>query len=100
MDINDVLTSNCMNLTQVRNSLNRFNDSFKHYNYKPKIIKMTEHITFKIVTWSFLALVLLGLTLIFIRCIVKKKQVNPINFKEDLQMKEMKTQKAADEKVI
>jgi len=38
VDINDVITSDCLNLTQVRNNLNRFNDSFKHQNYIPKVL--------------------------------------------------------------
>jgi hypothetical protein len=101
VDINDVLTSNCMNLTQFRNNLNRFNDSYKHQNYIPKIFPMTDHLTYQIVTWLIFALVLFGLTLLLIWCSNKKEQINPINnSKEGLQTKELETQTVEDEMVI
>jgi hypothetical protein len=101
VDINDVLTSNCMNLTQVRNNLNRFNDSYKHQNYIPKIIPMIDGLTYQIVTWLIFALVLFGLTLTLIWCSNKKEQINPIiNPKEDLKTKELETQVVEDEIVI
>ncbi len=47
------------------------------------------------------ALALFGLTIILIWCSNKEKQINSKNYsKQDLQVKEIKTQKAADEIVV
>jgi len=58
-DINYVTTSNCMNLTKVRDNLNKFNDTFHHINYLPIELPPTEALTYQIVTWIIFSIVLL-----------------------------------------
>ena len=78
VDINDVTSSDCMNLTKVRDTLNRFNDTFDHINYIPKVIQPTDHLTYQIVTWIIFSIVLLILIIIYINCFFTKKN-NKIN---------------------
>jgi hypothetical protein len=47
VDIHDVTTSDCMNLTKVRETLNRYNDTFHHINYIPIVIPPTDHLTYQ-----------------------------------------------------
>ena len=66
-----------MNLKQVRDTLNRFDDTFDHINYIPIEIPPTDHLTYQIVTWIIFSIVLLILTLSFIRYLVNKnKKIN------------------------
>ena len=58
-DINYVTTSDCMNLTKVRDKLNKFNDTFHHINYLPIVIPPTDHLTYQLVTWIILSILLL-----------------------------------------
>jgi len=59
VDINYVTTSDCMNLTKVRDKLNKFNDTVHHINYIPIAIPPTDHLTYQIVTWIIFSIVLL-----------------------------------------
>ncbi len=68
-----------MNLTQVRNNLNRFNDSFKHQNYIPKVLPIFDHQTHQIVTWTIFSAILFCLTLIFMRLSYKINRKEILN---------------------
>ena len=72
-----------MNLKQVRDTLNRFNDTVYHQNYFHTVISSADHLTYQIVTWIILCLVLFILTLTFIRFLNKK--TNKIDSKDNLQ---------------
>ena len=84
-DVNYVTTSDCMNLTKVRDTLNKFNDTFNHVNYLPIIIPPTDHLTYQIVTWIIFSIVLLIITIINIQCYFKEKnnKIKIINSKKD-----------------
>jgi hypothetical protein len=74
-DINYVTTSDCLNLTKVRDTLNRFNDTVHHNNYLSITIPPTDHLTYQIYTWIIFSIVLFILTTIYIRCFFKKKNI-------------------------
>jgi hypothetical protein len=80
-DINYVTNSDCMNLTKVRETLNKFNDTFHHLNYIPIVIPPTDHLTYQIVTWIIFSIVLLTLIIIYVQCFFKKNnyKINEIN---------------------
>ena len=74
-----------MNLKKVRDTLNKFNDTFHHLNYLPIEIPPTDHSTYQIINWIIFGSVLFILTLTFIRYLVSKnnKIIIIINPKED-----------------
>jgi len=72
-DVNYVTTSDCMNLTKARDKLNKFNDTFHHINYISIVLPPTDHLTYQIATWLLFSIVLLILTLFFIRYLINKK---------------------------
>ena len=72
-----------MNLKQVRDTFNRFNDTVYHQNYFHQVISSADHLTYQIVIWILLCLVLFILTLTFIRFLDKK--TNKIDSKDNLQ---------------
>ena len=65
VDINDMLGSDCLNLIQVRDNLNEFNDTFLHQNYisKPKPVKDK---TYAMIIWIVICLIFFILLFIFI----------------------------------
>jgi len=77
-DINYVTTSDCLNLTKVRVTLNKFNDTVHHINYIPIVKQTTDHLTYQIVTWIIFSIVLLIIALICMQCsFLKKNIINP-----------------------
>ncbi len=96
-DVNDI-TSNCMNLRQVRDTLDRFNDTIHHINYVPIVIPPVDHFTYQIVTWIIFGLVLFSLAFIFIRGLNNNKKNN--NKKPTIEFKgEEESNKIEDEVV-
>jgi hypothetical protein len=84
VDVNDIAT-NCMNLKQVRDALNGFNDTFVHKNYIPKVISPKDHLTYEIFTWLTLGLALLILTLTLIYCLISNKmQAKKLKKEQDI----------------
>ena len=75
VDVNDI-TSNCMNLTQVRNTLNYFNDTFTHQNYIPKMVFKIDRNIYTLIIWIITSLILFSLTLIFIRFFFKQQNTH------------------------
>jgi len=85
-DVNYVTSPDCLNLTKVRDKLNQFNDSFHHLNYITIDKPPTDNLTYQLVTWIIFSVILLILTLNFIRCLINKnKKINKImhNAKEE-----------------
>ena len=76
-DINDI-TSNCMNLSKVRDTLNRFNDNVYHINYKPIEMQPIDHLTYQLVTWIIFCIILFIIAFTCIQCFFIKKN-NKIN---------------------
>ncbi len=95
-DINYVTASDCLNLTKVRDTLNKFNDTIVHITYKPRVIPPTDHLTYQIVTWIILSLILLIVALTCMQCFFFQKQNNIINSTE----KSKKQEETVNEVVV
>ncbi len=64
-DVNYATSSNCLNLTKVRETLNRFNDTFLHIDYKSKVIPPTNSLNYQIIIWIILSLILFNYLLFY-----------------------------------
>ena len=76
-DINYVETNECLNLTRVRDTFNRFNDTFHHIQYIPKVKQSIDLVTYQIYTWLVFALVTLIILYAYIRfeILIKKEHL-------------------------
>jgi len=90
-----------MNLTQIRDAFNSFNDTFKHQNYVPKVKPEIDRQTHEIATWSVFGVIILVAFMTFIYCFNNKhNQINPINSTEKIQNKELKTKNVEDDIIL
>ncbi len=78
VDVNDIIT-NCMNLTKVRDTLNKFKGNLFHLNYKPKVIPTINRVTYKIIIWSLISTIMIGLFIHFIYIMSRNNNKNKIN---------------------
>jgi hypothetical protein len=58
-DINYVDNNDCMNLTRVRDTFNKFNDTFHHIQYVPRVKLPIDLLTHQLYTWLVFAIVVL-----------------------------------------
>ena len=86
-DVNYATTSNCLNLTKVRDALNRFNDTYRHIDYKPILmLSASNRLNYQIIIWIILSLILLILTIVFIRYFsIEQNKIQDTNFENIVQ---------------
>jgi hypothetical protein len=84
-DVNNVETDECLNLTRVRDTFNRFNDTFHHIQYIPEVKPPIDLLTHQIYTWLVFAIITLVILYLYIEFekYIKNNKINVIKSKEE-----------------
>jgi hypothetical protein len=77
-DINYVETKECLNLTRVRDTVYKYNDTFHHIQYISKVKPPIDRLTYPIYTYIVLSLIILFFGFLFIRTLYKENRINRI----------------------
>jgi len=98
-DINNVETDECLDLIRVRDTFNRFNDTFQHIQYISKVKPEIDRLTHEIWTWIVFAIVTLVILYLYIQFEIYIKSINNQKRPKEIEMQEIVNEVVVDNNI-